>query len=103
MGAKPTPRSQVKPQWPGAHKEDVDVPRDPLGLLPLAASESLFLINSKITKWMPITLGLPFPLVVSRSTSKGDNQVEEQEIEKLCWLILWVNFKSWVIKMQCKF
>ena len=52
---------------------------------------------------MPIKLGLPFPLVVSRSTPKDDNRVEEQEIEKLCWLILWVNFKSWVIKMQCKF
>ena len=103
MGAKPTPSSQVKPQWPGAHKEDDEAPRDPLGLLPLAASESLFLINLKISRWMPIKLGLPFPLVVSRSTPEGDNRVEEQEIEKLCWLILWVNFKSWVIKMQCRF
>ena len=52
---------------------------------------------------MPIRLRLPFPLVVSRSTPEGDNRVEEQEIEKLGWLILWVDFKSWVIKMQSKF
>ena len=100
MGAKPTPSSQVNPQWPSAHKEDVEAPRDPLGLLPLAAFESLFLIDSKVSRWMPIRLRLPFPLVVSRSTPEGDNRVEEQEIEKLGWLILWVDFKSWVIKMQ---
>jgi len=69
-------------------------------LLPLAAFESLFLIDSKVSRWMPIRLRLPFPLVVSRSTPEGDNRVEEQEIEKLGWLILWVDFKSWVIKMQ---
>ena len=85
MGAKPTPSSQVKPQWPGAHKEDVDAPRDPLGLLPLAASESLFLIDSKVSRWMPIKLGLPFPLVVSRSTPEGDNRVEEQDVGSCCW------------------
>ena len=62
-------------------------------LLPLAASESPFLIDSKITKWMPIRLRLPFPLVVSRSTPEGDNRVEEQEIEKLGWLFLRVDFK----------
>ena len=72
-------------------------------LLPLAASESPFLISLKISRWMPIKLGLPFPLVVSRSTPECDNRVEEQEIEKLGWLILWVDFKSWVIKMQSKF
>jgi len=27
-GSKPTPSSQVKPQWPGAHKEDDEAPRD---------------------------------------------------------------------------
>ena len=62
-------------------------------LLPLAASESPFLIDSKITKWMPIKLRLPFPLVVSRSTLEGDNRVEEQEIKKFCWLFLRVDFK----------
>jgi len=62
-------------------------------LLPLAASESPFLISLKITKWMPIKLRLPFPLVVSRSTPEGDNRVEEQEIKKFCWLFLRVDFK----------
>src|SRR5713226_8126730 len=28
VGTKPTPSSQVNPQWLGAHKEDVDAPRD---------------------------------------------------------------------------
>jgi len=62
-------------------------------LLPLAASESPFLIDLKITKWMPIKLRLPFPLVVSRSTPEGDNRVEEQEIKKFCWLFLGVDFE----------
>ena len=52
---------------------------------------------------MPIKLGLLYPLSYLASTPKGDNRVEEQEIDKLCWLILWVNFKSWVIKTQSRF
>ena len=63
-------------------------------LLPLAAFESLFLIDSKVSRWMPIKLGLPFPLVVSRSTPEGDNRVEEQEIKKFCWLFLGVDFNK---------
>ena len=39
---------------------------------------------------MPIKLGLPFPLVVSRSTPEGDNQVEEQDVGSF----LLVNFKG---------
>ena len=61
-------------------------------LLPLAASESLFLIDSKVSRWMPIKLGLPFPLVVSWSTPEGDNRVEEQDVGSCCWSILKVNF-----------
>ena len=49
---------------------------------------------------MSIELRLLYPLSYLASTPKGDNRVEEQEIEKLGWLILWVNFESWVIKMQ---
>ena len=39
MGAKPTRSSQVKPQCPGVHKEDVERLETPHGLLPQVASE----------------------------------------------------------------
>ena len=48
---------------------------------------------------MPIKLKLLYPLSYLASTPKGDNRVEEQEMEKL----LLVNFKSWWLICKVNF
>ena len=78
------------PNAPVLNKEDVKRLETPHGLLPQVASEALFLINRKITRWMPIKLRLLYPLSYLVSTPKGDNQVEEQELLKF----LLVNFRG---------
>ena len=88
QGPPVAPRSN--PNGPVLNKEDVKRLETPHGLLPQVASEALFLINRKITRWMPIKLRLLYPLSYLVSTLKGDNRVEEQEIVKL----LLVNFRS---------
>ena len=72
------------------NKEDVKRLETPTVYYPKSPPRSLFLINRKITRWMPIKLRLLYPLSYLVSTPKGDNRVEEQEILKF----LLVNFRG---------
>ena len=82
------PRSN--PNAPVLNKEDLERLETPHGLLLQLASEvTVFNQPEKIARWMPIRLGLLYPLSHLASTPKGDNRVEEQGLNSLL-----VNFRG---------